>query len=93
MLTISGYAGYSYFVVAAVSGAYWLWMGVSGYKAVDDKVWARKLFVFSIVTITALSVMMSVDFQATPSQMLMTSVNHICGVDNVSGFCAAFASR
>jgi protoheme IX farnesyltransferase len=68
-------------------------MGVSGYKAVDDKVWARKLFVFSIVTITALSVMMSVDFQATPSQMLMTSVNHICGADNVSGFCAAFASR
>ena len=38
MLTLSGYAGYSYFVVAALSGAYWLWMGVSGYKAVDDRV-------------------------------------------------------
>jgi protoheme IX farnesyltransferase len=93
MLTISGYAGYNYFVVAAVSGAYWLWMGVSGYKAVDDKIWARKLFVFSIVTITALSVMMSVDSQSNPTQILMTSVNQLCSFNSVEGLCAAFASR
>ncbi|PKM28570.1 MAG: protoheme IX farnesyltransferase [Gammaproteobacteria bacterium HGW-Gammaproteobacteria-12] len=78
MLTLSGYAGYSYFVVAALSGAYWLWMGVSGYKAVDDRVWARKLFTFSIVTITMLSVMMSVDFISSPEQVLVTSINHLC---------------
>ncbi|TNF16686.1 MAG: protoheme IX farnesyltransferase, partial [Pseudomonadales bacterium] len=78
MLTLSGYAGYSYFVVAALSGAYWLWMGVSGYKAVDDTVWARKLFTFSIVTITMLSVMMSVDFISAPEQVLVTSINHLC---------------
>jgi len=71
MLTVGGYAGLSYMVVAAVMGMYWLYMAWSGYKAVDDRVWARKLFVFSIFTITALSVMMSLDFQA-PSELLLT---------------------
>ena len=36
-------------------------MALSGYKTTNDRVWARKLFVFSIVAITSLSVMMSVD--------------------------------
>lgn len=71
MLTVGGYAGLSYLVVAAVMGMYWLYMAWSGYKAVDDRVWARKLFVFSIFTITALSVMMSLDFQV-PSELLLT---------------------
>jgi protoheme IX farnesyltransferase len=93
MLTLSGYAGYSYFVVAALSGAYWLWMGVSGYKAVDDRVWARKLFTFSIVTITMLSVMMSVDFISSPEQVLVTSINHLCSqfADSAQGICAVVA--
>ncbi|MDY7563515.1 heme o synthase [Pseudomonas sp. RTC3] len=71
MLTVGGYAGLSYLAVAAIMGMYWLYMAWSGYKAVDDRVWARKLFVFSIFTITALSVMMSLDFQA-PSELLLT---------------------
>lgn len=93
MLTLSGYAGYSYFVVAALSGAYWLWMGVSGYKAADDRVWARKLFTFSIVTITMLSVMMSVDFISSPEQVLVTSINHLCSqfAASAPGFCAVVA--
>ncbi len=93
MLTLSGYAGYSYFVVAALSGAYWLWMGVSGYKAVDDRVWARKLFTFSIVTITMLSVMMSVDFISSPEQVLVTSINHLCSqfASSAQGICAVVA--
>lgn len=93
MLTLSGYAGYSYFVVAALSGAYWLWMGVSGYKAVDDRVWARKLFTFSIISITMLSVMMSVDFISAPEQVLMTSISQLCSqfADSAQGFCAVVA--
>ncbi|KAF0864880.1 protoheme IX farnesyltransferase, partial [Pseudomonas sp. LD120] len=71
MLTFSGYAGMSYLAVAAAMGMYWLYMAWTGYKAVDDTVWARKLFVFSIFTITALSVMMSVDFKA-PTELLLT---------------------
>ena len=43
-------------------------------KVADDKVWARKLFVFSIVAITALSVMMSVDFMVPDSHSLLAYV-------------------
>ena len=71
MLTVGGYAGLNYLAVAAGMGMYWLYMAWKGYKAADDTVWARKLFVFSILTITALSVMMSVDFQVT-KELLVT---------------------
>ena len=71
MLTLSGYAGYSYFVVAALISAGWLAMAQAGFKTTDDKVWAKKLFIFSIVAITMLSVMMSIDFTTTdPAQFL-----------------------
>lgn len=73
MLTLSGYAGYKYLVVAAAVSVWWLGMALSGYKKTsDDRVWARKLFVFSIVTIISLSVMMSIDFSAASSQNLLT---------------------
>lgn len=72
MLTLSGYAGYSYFVVALCVSLWWLGMALSGYKATDDRVWARKVFVFSIITITALSVMMSVDFQVAEPELVLT---------------------
>ncbi|MFF7707131.1 heme o synthase [Pseudomonas sp. NPDC007930] len=71
MLTVGGYAGMSYLAVAAAMGMYWLYMAWTGYKATDDRVWARKLFVFSIFTITALSVAMSLDFKA-PTELLLT---------------------
>ena len=71
MLTIGGYAGMSYMAVAAAMGMYWLYMAWTGYKAVDDRLWARKLFVFSIFTITALSVMMSLDTKV-PTELLLT---------------------
>lgn len=71
MLTFGGYAGLNYLAVAAAMGMYWLYMAWTGYKAKDDVVWARKLFVFSIFTITALSVAMSLDFQVT-KELLVT---------------------
>ncbi|MFK3798655.1 MULTISPECIES: heme o synthase [unclassified Pseudomonas] len=71
MLTFCGAAGLNYLAVAAAMGMYWLYMAWTGYKAKDDTVWARKLFVFSIFTITALSVAMSLDFQVT-KELLVT---------------------
>ena len=74
MLSLGGYAGYKYLVVAAAVSVWWLGMALRGYKVEDDKVWARKLFGFSIIAITALSVMMSVDFMVPNSQNLLTYV-------------------
>lgn len=62
LLAIGGYAGYGYLAVACVTSLWWLKMALSGYRNdVDDRVWARQVFLFSIITITALSLMMAVD--------------------------------
>ena len=74
MLSLGGYAGYKYLAVAAAVSVWWFGMALRGYKVEDDKVWARKLFVFSIVAITSLSVMMSVDFMVPDSHNLLTYV-------------------
>jgi protoheme IX farnesyltransferase len=62
MLTVGGYAGYGYLAVTAAMGLSWLWMALAGFKRSDERVWAKKLFIFSIVTIAVLSVMMAADF-------------------------------
>ncbi len=70
MLTLSGYAGYKYLIVAGAVSIWWLGMALKGYKAENDIIWARKLFGFSIITIMSLSFMMSVDFNSAPTSML-----------------------
>jgi protoheme IX farnesyltransferase len=73
MLTFGGYAGYGMLAVATVLGLSWLTLAWSGFKTSDERLWARKLYVFSILTIFILSVMMSVDFTApVPSEMFLT---------------------
>ncbi|MGL9769244.1 MAG: heme o synthase [Sodalis sp. (in: enterobacteria)] len=73
MLTLGGYVGYKYLIVAILINAWWLSIALQGYKlANNDKVWARKLFLFSIVAITSLSVMMSIDFMVPSSTNLRT---------------------
>jgi len=73
MLTFGGYTGYSTFAVATVLGLSWLYMAWSGYQAKDERLWAKKLFIFSILTIFILSVMMSIDFTApVPPEMLLS---------------------
>ncbi|MGP1959113.1 MAG: heme o synthase [Arsenophonus sp. NC-CH8-MAG3] len=62
MLTITGYTGYKYLIVAATVSLCWIGIAISGFKNHnDDRLWARKLFIFSIIGIIALSVMMSID--------------------------------
>jgi heme o synthase len=61
MLTFFGYTGYAYLSVAASLGAAWGWLCIKGFKTDNDKLWARKMFLHSLVIITALSVMISVD--------------------------------
>ena len=73
MLTIGGYTGYSTLAVATVLGASWLYLAWWGYPTADERLWAKKLFIFSILTIFTLSVMMSIDFIAPiPPEMLLS---------------------
>lgn len=61
LLALLGYTSYTYFIVATVLGFFWLWLGVNGFKTTDDKRWGRKMFFVSLVVITALSIMISLD--------------------------------
>jgi heme o synthase len=62
MLTFRGYTGYGFLAVAAVMGSAWLVVALSGFRTADNRLWGKRLFVFSILTLFALSIMMSVDF-------------------------------
>ncbi len=73
-LSLAGYAGVGYFTVALAMGVYWLYLGLEGYRARDDEKWAKQVFGFSILTITALSVMMSVDSSLVPNVALWTTL-------------------
>jgi len=66
MLTFTGYTGYAYLAIVNLTSFYWLYLALSGYKAPDDRLWARKIFILSIVNVTVLSLMMSVDFLPKP---------------------------
>jgi heme o synthase len=61
LLAVFGYAGMAYVAAAALLSAAWLYLTVKGFKAEDDRLWARSMFRLSLVIITALCVMISVD--------------------------------
>lgn len=61
MLTFCGYTGYGYLVTMQLLGVIWLNMSYQGFKAKNDTLWARRMFLFSLVVIVVLSVMISID--------------------------------
>jgi protoheme IX farnesyltransferase len=61
MPVIGGYTGGIYLSAAAVMGVSGLGLAGSGYRASDERIWARKMFIFSILAIAVLSIMMSID--------------------------------
>jgi heme o synthase len=73
-LTIGGYTGYRFFAVAAALNLSWLTMACRGFGTVDTQCWAKRLFVFSIVSITVLSIMMAVDFTTPVAPGLLLTV-------------------
>lgn len=60
LLSIFGYVGYTYFIVMASLGLYWLWLAIKGFSADDNDRWARKMFGFSMIAILGLCIMLSV---------------------------------
>jgi heme o synthase len=54
LLTPFGYTGYIYFVVMAILGLYWLWLGAQGFKTTNLDKWSRKMFHFSLIILLAL---------------------------------------
>ena len=75
MLPLAGYTGTAFMAVTCATSLWWLTMALKGYRQdVDMPRWARQVFGFSIITITALSVTMALDFQAVSQTPLFTLV-------------------
>ncbi len=54
MLTLCGYAGTVYLVVTLLLGAAWIILSFQGFKTENDPLWGRKMFLFSLINVTAL---------------------------------------
>lgn len=59
-LTFFKYTGYVYLTVAILLGLFWLAKGIKGFKVANDSLWAKKMFLFSLVVLTALCVIISI---------------------------------
>ena len=59
MLTLFGYTGVAYLLIMVPISLIWLWLALIGYRNVDDALWAKQCFKFSLIVILSLSVMMS----------------------------------
>lgn len=72
MLSVAGYTGWAYAIVAVAVGGYWLSITLRGFRTTNDQAWARKVFGISIVVVTALSVMMSLDSRMPIAESLLS---------------------
>ncbi len=57
LLTIYGYTGYIYAVIMTLLGILWFHRGIKLFNTVDDEKWGKKMFLFSLVIISAASLM------------------------------------
>jgi heme o synthase len=72
LLPLTGYVGIGFMVVALATSLWWLAMALRGYRlGVDVNKWARQVFFFSIITVTALSVTMALDFNEVSPNLLV----------------------
>jgi protoheme IX farnesyltransferase len=60
-LTFFGYTGKIFLSAALLLSATWLLLALIGFKAEKEKLWARRMFLFSLVVITTLSALLFVD--------------------------------
>jgi heme o synthase len=54
LLTFYGYTGYLYLTVTVSISLLWLALSIAGFKATDDQLWGRRMFILSLVAITAI---------------------------------------
>lgn len=74
-LTLCGYTGYRCLAVVALFSLSWLCLALSGGHVHHDRLWAKRLFVFSVVTILVLSIMISIDSTTPPASPILLSLN------------------
>lgn len=54
-LTLFNYTGKFFLILMISLSLYWLWLSYKGFKTAIDKIWGRKMFLFSLMVITSFS--------------------------------------
>jgi len=60
-LTLLGYTGYVYAAIIGLVGLAWIRLGLKEFKAADNTVWARKMFMFSLIVLLTFSTTVSLE--------------------------------
>lgn len=58
VLCVLGYAGYSFLVVMVIIVGYWLHLAYKDEQSVSDEIWAKKIFLTSLVVLLLMSAML-----------------------------------
>lgn len=61
-LHFKGYAGVVYLITISILSIIWLALSIRGFYTMDDKKWAKQMFMFSILILLIFSVLISFDF-------------------------------
>lgn len=61
LLSLFRYTGFVYGAAAVILSGPWLWLGLKGFRQQDEVAWARKMFRWSLVVITVLCIVISID--------------------------------
>lgn len=61
LLTVFHYTGWVYLIVTTLVSAVWFCLGLKGFKTSNDQRWGQQMFRFSLVLITAVCVLISMD--------------------------------
>ena len=63
-LYVYGYTNIIFLVICNLLCAYWFYIGILGFKAEDDQLWAKRFFLFSVILITVISLCFSFTFKS-----------------------------
>jgi len=59
-----GYTNVVFLIISNLLCAYWLYIGILGFKADNDQLWAKRFFLFSVILITIMSLIFSFTFKS-----------------------------
>jgi len=59
LLTVFGYTGYIYLFVMTILSVIWIYLSLKGFKTDNDTVWAKKLFLFSLIVLLTFCLVLS----------------------------------
>ena len=63
-LYVYGYTNVVFLVICNLLCAYWFYIGILGFKAEDDQLWAKRFFLFSVILITVISLSFNFTFKS-----------------------------